>query len=140
MAQEITGIMTDASPFWSGYFPFPSGAKTPAVPDTQKMMMMVPHMHAALLKTVIDQQRSLFGFLQERCDEDMKLAQKISSAASMGEVIAASLSFCQEAAVHYATQARRAAEIGSQGTIEVTHDLQQEREEILATAQQAQAA
>jgi len=142
MAQDNKGTIPsdkDAAP-WTKFFPFPAGQSLSTVPDFQKLLMVGPHMQAAMLKAAIDQQKALFGFLQQRCDQDMKFAQKIGSAASIGEVVSASLSFCQEAAVDYAAQASRAAEISAQGTIEVAHDLEQERAEVLAPVERARAA
>jgi len=140
MAQDNKhGAVSDNTAPWTRFFPFPAGQGLSA-PDLHKMLMIGPHVQAALLKAAIDQQKALFGFLQQRCDQDMKFAEKLGSASSIGEVVSAGLGFCQEAAVDYATQASRAAEIGTQGTIEIAHDLEQERAGVLPPAERARRA
>lgn len=131
---------TDTAPFWTSFLPSAYKDGVSALPDMQKLMMMGPHMQAAMMKAMIDQQREMFGFLQKRCDEDMKFAEKIGSATCMTDIVTASLHFCKVMATQYAAQASEAAEISSQGTIEVAHDLQRERAGILAAREQKAAA
>ena len=120
MAQEKTPAVN--APFMLGN----------ALPDMQKLMMVAPHMQAALMKAAIDQQRELFAFLERRCSEDMKLADKIGSATSVSDVYSACLGFYTDAATQYAAEASKAAEIGSQSAIEVAHDIQQQQSEAMA--------
>ncbi|MGE4432134.1 MAG: phasin family protein [Sphingobium sp.] len=131
---------TDSKAFWDRFLPFrPEGDMAP-LPDTQKWLMIGPHLQATMLKAMIDQQREMFGFLQKRCDEDMKFAEEMGSATCIGDIMSASLGFCKDMATQYAAHASKAAEIGSQGAIEVAHDLQQERNGILSTREENQAA
>lgn len=99
--------------------------------------MIAPHMQAAFLKAAIDQQRELFDFLGRRCDEDMKLAARLGSAASASDVYSACIGFYQDAATQYAAEAGKVAEIGSQGTIGIVHDIQQQQGEALAAVREA---
>lgn len=113
---------------------------TNALPDMEKLMMAGPHMQAAMMKVAIDQQRELFAFCERRCNEDMKLADQISAAKSVGELYTACLDFYRDAATQYAAEASKAAEIGSQGTIGVLYDLQQQRDEAMSAIKEPAAA
>ncbi len=104
-----------------------------ALPDMQKLMMIAPHMQAAFMKAAIDQQRELFAFLGRRCEEDLKLADRIGSAGSVGDLYAAYLGFCKDAATQYAAEAGKVSEISSRETIEVVHDLEQQQAEAMAS-------
>lgn len=139
MVQTGAGVGNGAT-FWGRFLPFAPEDGAAILPDTQKLMMIGPHMQAAMMKAMIDQQREMFGFLQKRCDEDMKFAEELGSATCMSDLMSASLRFCKNMAAQYADQASKAADIGSQGAIEVAHDLQQERAELLSRLQQNRAA
>ncbi len=125
--------------------PGSAGATTPfiftnALPDVQRLMMAGPHMQAAIMKMGIEMQRELFSFLERRCHEDGKLADQIGSARSVGDLYSAWLDFCRDATTQYATEAGKAAEIGSQGTIDILYDMNLQREEVMASAREPKAA
>lgn len=126
----VTGASKTPYPFLSGN----------TLPDLQKLMMVAPHMQAAMMKLVIDQQRELFAFLESRCNEDMKLASRIGTAKNISDLYMACLDFCKDAAAQYASEAGKAAEMGSQGTIGVLYDIQQRQDEAMAAVNQPKAA
>ncbi|MGE4410725.1 MAG: hypothetical protein EP321_13035 [Sphingomonadales bacterium] len=113
---------------------------TNAVPDMQKLMMLAPHMQAAFMKAAIDQQKGFFAFLGRRCDEDMKLAERIGSATSVGDLYSACLNFYRDAAIQYAAEAGEITQIESRETIEVVHDLEQQQTEAIETISKPRAA
>lgn len=104
-----------------------------AVPNAQMIMLTGPHLQAAMLKAAFTQQRELLGFFNQRCDEELKLAERLSSATSLGDLYSAMACFYQDATSQYINEAGKIAQVGTNGTIEAVQSMQQEAEAITAT-------
>ncbi|MCI4592457.1 hypothetical protein MOK15_20550 [Sphingobium sp. BYY-5] len=96
------------------------------VPNVAKMLLVVPHFQAAMLKAAIGQQREAIAFMGQRCDEELKLVDSIGSATSITDVYSACLGFCQETAGQYAAEAGKVAELTSRNAMEAVRAVQQE--------------
>jgi hypothetical protein len=103
------------------FFPFAG-----IVPDVAKMLLVVPHFQAAMLKAAIGQQREAIAFMGRRCDEELKLVDSIGAAPSIKDVYSACLSFWRDAAGQYAAEAGKVAELSSHNAMEAVRAVQQE--------------
>lgn len=103
------------------------------IADMQKLLLMTPHFQAALLKAVLAQQSATLSFLGRRCQEDMKLAERIGAANSLSDMISVCFGFCKDAAQDYAEHAGKATDIGSDIALVTVANLQQEVESAMET-------
>lgn len=127
MAQDLSfGIASLRDAFSS--LPFGKTA-----PDMEKMLMMMPHLQASMLKAAVDRQRELIDFVGRRCDEDMKFAEKLGSAASVSDIYSAFSAFCKDATSQYAAEFGKAAEANSKETMKVVENLKAQQAEMMAT-------
>jgi hypothetical protein len=108
-------------PSAAAFFPFAG-----IVPDVAKMLLVVPHFQAALLKAAVGQQREAIAFMGRRCDEELKLVDSIGAATSIKDVYSACLGFWQDAAGQYATEAGKVADLTSHNAMEAVRTVQQE--------------
>lgn len=97
-----------------------------ALPAIQSLLMVTPHIQAAMMRALIKQQRELFSFIGQRCEEDLKLVEQIGAATTMPDMFSACLGFCKDAALQYAEEAGKVTEMGSDGAIQAVSNIQEQ--------------
>lgn len=94
-----------------------------AGPQMTNFLAIAQKMHGSLIRTAVLQQKEAAAFLSQRCEEELKLADQISTATSPTDIVAACFGYWREAATQYAAEATRAAQLTSRSTLEVVEEL-----------------
>lgn len=81
--------------------------------------MFMPHMQAAMSRTMLHHQRAALSFVEKRCDADLALVDEIDKARSPQDLYTAWRGFFQNAAHHYAEAAEALAKLEVKDAAEV---------------------
>jgi len=106
----------------------------------QNMFLVVPHIQAALMKAALNQQKELFCFAGQRCEADLALAENISAANNVQDMMSAYLGFYKDAAQQYAQEAGKATEIGSDIALVAVSDIEKQTRAVATEMTDTQAA
>jgi hypothetical protein len=104
-----------------------------AAPQLQHLMLYGPRLQAALLRAAVAQQKETTAFVAKRCDEDLKLADKIMVASSVSDVFGAFLTFWHDAAAQYVREGAQSTEVHARNALGICSDLRGEVSAAAAT-------
>lgn len=103
----------------------------PTLPDFQKMLLVLPRLQAVGVRAALNQQHEMLAFLKRRCDEDLKLADRIANAGEVKDIYDAVLTFYEGASKEYTAEAGKVAEFGSHVASEAIRSIQRETEALV---------
>lgn len=102
-----------------------------ALPDFQKMLLILPRLQAVGIRAILDQQREVLAFLKRRCDQDLQLVDRIAKASEIKDIHDAVLTFYEGASKEYTAEAGKVVELGSHVASEAMRSIQRETEALI---------